>query len=44
MEYESLEETQSLTDEFPLVKKDLIAFELIPLGPFEPLEAVLNFE
>ncbi len=44
MECESLDEARKLTDEFPLVKAGLIAFDLIPLGPFEPLEAVLNFK
>lgn len=44
MECESLDEARRLTDEFPLVKAGLIAFDLIPLGPFEPLGAVLNFE
>lgn len=42
MECDSINEAQSLTDEFPLVKEGLITFDFIPLGPFEPLEALFN--
>lgn len=42
MECESLNEAQNLIDELPLIKESLIAFDLIPLGPFEPLEVLLN--
>lgn len=42
LECDSVDEAQNLIDEYPLVKEGLIAFDLIPLGPFEPLEALLN--
>jgi hypothetical protein len=42
MECSSLEEARELIDELPLVKASLIEFELIPLGPFEPLEALFK--
>lgn len=42
LECNSLEEAQESIDEYPLVKEELIAFDLIPLGPFEPLEALFN--
>jgi hypothetical protein len=42
MECESLEEAKELLDELPLVKKELIEFDLIPLGYFEPFEALFD--
>ena len=42
LECESLNEAQNLVDELPLVNKGLIAFDLIPLGPFEPLGLLLK--
>jgi hypothetical protein len=42
MECNSLEEAHELLDELPLVKEQLIEFELIPLGYFEPLEALFD--
>lgn len=42
MECDSLEEAQELLDGLPLVKEQLIEFELIPLGYFEPLEALFG--
>ncbi len=42
MECHSLEEAQELICELPLVKAGLIQFELIPLGYFQPFEALFN--
>jgi hypothetical protein len=42
MECQSLEEAAELIEELPLVKERLIEFDLIPLGPFEPFEALFN--
>jgi hypothetical protein len=42
MECNSVEEAQELLDELPLVKEQLIKFEFIPLGYFEPLESLFD--
>lgn len=42
MECDSLEEAKELIDELPLVKERLIEFELIPLGFFQPFEALFD--
>ena len=38
LECDSLEQARAMTDELPLAKAGLVEFELIPLGPFAPLE------
>lgn len=42
MECDSLDEAKELIDELPLVKERLIEFELIPLGFFQPFEALFD--
>lgn len=42
LEVPGLDEARSLLNTLPLVQEKLIAFELIPLGPFMPLALLLD--
>ena len=41
MESESMEEARKILNQLPLVKEDLLDFDLIPIGPLKPLELLL---
>lgn len=42
LEAESLESAQAMVDALPLSKAGLLAYDLIPIGPYIPLATLLN--